>query len=97
MNPHTAWALCAQRQEELAARTQARQISRAPRASRHYRLPRWNVSWRRLPPGDVPGVTGSTGQARSSWMIIISAGRQAEPRAETAVTEGWGAVAGGQS
>jgi hypothetical protein len=29
----------------------------------------------RLSPGDEPGVTGTTGQARSSWMIIISAGR----------------------
>ncbi|MGA2826786.1 MAG: hypothetical protein ABSF03_11765 [Streptosporangiaceae bacterium] len=68
-------ARCGVAQAELAARAQARQISRAPRAPRHYRLPRWNVSWMRLSPGDEPGVTGTTGQARSSWMIIISAGR----------------------
>jgi hypothetical protein len=38
----------------------------------HRGLPRWNVSWTRLSPGDLPG---SAGQPRSSWMIISSGGR----------------------
>jgi hypothetical protein len=71
MNPYTGWALCGQRREELAARTQA-QAPRAPRISRRHGFPRWNVSWTRLSPGDVPGAAGQPG---SSWMIIISAGR----------------------
>jgi hypothetical protein len=72
MNPHTGWALCGQRREEQAVRMRARQALRAPRASRLRGLPRWNVSWTRLSPGDLPGTAG---QPRSSWMIIISAGR----------------------
>jgi hypothetical protein len=69
MNPHAAWTLCGQRREEPAARMQARQ---APCVPRRRGLPRWNVSWTRLSPGDLPGAAG---QPRSSWMIIISAGR----------------------
>ncbi len=75
MNPHAAWALCGQRRQELAARMQARQapcVPRAPRVPRRRGLPRWNASWTRLSPGDLPGAAG---QPRSSWMIIISAGR----------------------
>jgi len=72
MNPHTGWALCGQRHGKQATRMRARQALRAPRASRRRGLPRWNVSWTRLSPGDVPGAAG---QPRSSWMIIISAGR----------------------
>jgi len=75
MNPHTAWALCGQRQEELAAGLRAPQTSHGPRArSRAHRrrgFPRWYVSWARLP-GDLPGAAG---HPRSSWLIIISATR----------------------
>jgi hypothetical protein len=69
MNPHTGWALCGQRREEQAARMRARQALRAPRLRGRAR---WNVSWTRLSPGDLPGTAG---RPRSSWVIIISAGR----------------------
>jgi hypothetical protein len=77
MNHHMALDLCRQRQDELA-RLQAQHALRgpgAPRASRRRGLPRWSVSWTRLSPGAVGGRTGATGQPRSSWVIIISAGR----------------------
>jgi hypothetical protein len=77
MNHHMALDLCRQRQDELA-RMQARHALRGPGAPRAFRrrgLPRWSVSWTRLSPGALPGRTGGTGQPRSSWLIIISAGR----------------------
>ncbi len=77
MNHHMALDLCRQRQDELA-RMQARHALRgpsAPRALRRRGLRRWSVSWTRLSPGALPGRTGGTDRPRSSWLIIISAGR----------------------
>ena len=77
MNHHMALDLCRQRQDELA-RMQARHALRgpgAPRALRRRGLPRWTVCWTRLSPGALPGRMGGTGQPRSFWLIIISAGR----------------------
>jgi hypothetical protein len=77
MNHHMALDLCRQRQDELA-RMQARHALRgpgAPRTFRRRRLPRWSVTWTRLSPAALPERMGGTGQPRSSWLIIISAGR----------------------
>ena len=78
MHPGLTWSLCRQRQRELVAEADRRRVHRQ---ARRPGLRRWNVSWTRLSPGDVPGaagqprVPGAAGQPRSSWMIIISAGR----------------------
>jgi len=69
MHPALTSSLCRQRQRELAAEAGRHQVHRP---ARRPGLRRWNVSWTRLSPGDVPGAAG---QPRSSWMIIISAGR----------------------
>jgi hypothetical protein len=90
MHPDLARSLYDQRRAELTAQMPGRRAYQARGARRARRVPqarqypqarqaagvhgfrRWSVSWTRLSPGDMPGAPA---QPRSSWMIIISAGR----------------------
>lgn len=87
MHPDLTRSVYDQRREELTAQMrrhrahppqQARRPRRADRSpqGRHargvHRFRGWSVSWTRLSAGDVPGAAA---RPRSSWMIIISAGR----------------------
>ena len=81
MHPDLARSLYDQRREELTAQLHGRRARRARRAhgfpqgreaAGDHGFRRWSVSWTRLSAGDMPGAPA---RPRSSWMIIISAGR----------------------